>query len=229
MGILYCAQGEQHFAEALVSLQSSMRHNSVPHIVFTDRDPAAAIAGVEFKLHPSSGHPLADKIDAMSRSPFSRTIFLDTDTYIADKITELFDLLARFDFAAARKPGYLGDDPEIPPAFDELNTGVVVYQGTPEVRQFLTEWRSTYLAWLDEPPFKNATRGGDQPALRRCLWTNELSFHVLGPEYNYRTIWPGRLSGRAKIIHGRAEDFPALVAHLNRQEGPRVFPRLTER
>jgi alpha-N-acetylglucosamine transferase len=50
---------------------------------------------------------------AMRRLAFVRvaqTIFLDTDTYVIDNIDELFDLLERFDIAAAHAPGYTGDD-----------------------------------------------------------------------------------------------------------------------
>jgi hypothetical protein len=42
----------------------------------------------------------------------------------------------------------------------------------------------------------------------------KVSFYVLSPEY-YGQIMPGRLVGRAKILHRRSTDYEKLAAHLN--------------
>jgi len=226
-GIVYCAQGERHFLEALASAKSSLQHNAVPHVIFSDRELGGPIPGIDVRTQHGCGLPFADKIDAMTRSPFAQTIYLDTDTFVAAEITELFELLERFDIAAAHAPAYLGFDPEIPRAFYELNTGVIAYRERPAVKQLLADWRQTYLAWVKEPPFELAHIGDEQPVLRRCLWRSQLSVYVIGPEYNYRTTQPGRLVGPVRIIHGRPGDYPALVAHLNQRPGPRTFPRFS--
>jgi hypothetical protein len=231
-GILYCAQGKRHFEEALGSLASSLRCNPVPHLVFTDQPPPSpAMVGVTFATQATCGHAFADKIEAMANTPFERTLYLDTDTYVAADVTGLFDLLSRFDLAIAHAPVYVGEeDPEVPAAFREFNSGVIAYRQADTVLRLLRDWRATYLAWLENPPFEQAARGigKDQPALRRCAWKSGLSVYVLAPEYNYGTIAPGSLVGPAKIIHGRAADYGSLLAHLNRQSGPRCFPRLTQ-
>jgi hypothetical protein len=225
-GILYCAIGQRYLAEAIASARSSLRYNKIAHVIFTDCAAPEAIAGVEFREQEASGQPFADKIATMSKSPYSETIHLDTDTHVAADLTGLFDILARFDVATAHAPGYVGEDPEVPEIFYELNSGVIAFRGSPAVKRFLGDWRATYLAWLENPPFERAARGqgGDQPALRRSLWKSDLSVYIIGPEYNYRTIQPGRLVGRIKIIHGRAENYEALVARLNEWTGPRIFP-----
>ncbi|EHK02479.1 hypothetical protein HRED_04318, partial [Candidatus Haloredivivus sp. G17] len=46
----------------------------------------------------------SDKIQYMDKSPFNKTLLLDTDTLIVDDITELFDLLEQFDIAFAHNP-----------------------------------------------------------------------------------------------------------------------------
>src|SRR5579859_6488757 len=109
-GIVYCAQGERHFLEALASAKSSLQHNAVPHVIFSDRELGGPIPGIDVRTQHGCGLPFADKIDAMTRSPFAQTIYLDTDTFVAAEITELFELLERFDIAAAHAPAYLGFD-----------------------------------------------------------------------------------------------------------------------
>lgn len=231
-GIVYCAQGQSYLAEALTSTRSSLRHNAVPHLIFTDGEAPEPIAGLALRNQPPSGNPFADKISAMIEAPFERVLYLDTDTYVAADVTGIFDLLDRFDVAIAHAPGYLGcDDPEVPPAFYEFNSGVVAYRRTPDVLQLLADWRATYLAWFDDPPFPYAGRGlsKDQPALRRVLWRSRVALYVIGPEFNYRTVFPGRLVGPVKIIHGRAEDYEALVREIDQKLEPRLVPRLTAR
>jgi hypothetical protein len=230
-GIQYCAVGQRYLEEAISSVRSSLRYNRVPHLIYTDCAPPAPIAGVEFRAHEPCGRPFADKIAVMAKSPFGETIQLDTDTHVAGDLTDLFDIVTRFDVVAAHAPGYLGEDPEVPHAFYELNSGMLAFRGSPEVKRFLGDWRETYLAWDANPPFPTAAGPprGDQPALRRCLWKSGLSLYIVGPEYNYRTIQPGRLLGPVRIIHGRADDYDAMVAQLNAWIGPRLIPILTQR
>ena len=232
-GVLYSATGDQHFQEALRSARSSLRFNRMHHLIYTDRPAPPDGNGIAFGAIKNAGNPFADRIAALRASPFEQTLHLDTDTHIAADLGEVFDLLERFDVALAHAAGYLGEaDPEVPPAFYELNAGVIAYRKSPAVWQWLETWRATYLDWIASEPFPNAGRGNgtDQPALRRTLWQSGLSMYVLGPEYNCRTIHPMRLVGPAKIIHGRPADYEATLTHLNTgAPDSRIFPELTER
>src|SRR5262249_16955556 len=116
-------------------------------------------------------------------------------------------------------PGYTGDDRGPSEAFYELNTGVIPYRGTGAVGEFLANWAELY-----ERSFRSPLE--DQPAFRRALWESSLSFYALSPEYNYRIIFPGRLVGKAKIIHGRSMNYEKLAAHVNATVGPRLFQAL---
>jgi len=62
-----------------------------------------------------------------------------------------------------------------------------------------------------------------QAPFRHALWRSPLAFYVLSLEYNYRTQYPGRLVGAARIIHGRSSNYEKLAAHINAALGPRVF------
>src|SRR6202023_3010585 len=95
------------------------------------------------------------------------------------------------DIAATHAPGYRGlGDPDVPSAFYELNTGVVVWRRSTAPAAFLAAWLATYERWCAEPPFRNAGNASgyaDQPAFRRCLWRHGLNLCVLGHEYSLRT------------------------------------------
>jgi hypothetical protein len=85
----------------------------------------------------------------------------------------------------------------------------------------LETWAYIQERWAASPPFPQNTR--DQHALRRALWQSPVSLYVIGPEYNYRTPYPGRLVGPVKVLHGRCRDPEAVVASLNADIGPRTF------
>jgi hypothetical protein len=223
-GIAYSATGERFVAEAIASARSSLRFNHVPHLVFCDAIPPEKIDGVDFVRYETSGDPLLDRIRSICRMPFEQTIYLDTDTYVAASIDDLFDLLSRFDVAAAHAPGYTKClDNGQSEAFNDFNAGVILLRRAPGAAEFLASWADIYERWTKSPPFRIHTLQGDQPSFRRALWESPVSFFVLSPEYNYRSIFPGRLVGAAKIIHGRSKNYEKLVAHINARMGPRIF------
>lgn len=213
-----------------------MDHNDCPHAIFCSPLPADRADGVAYLPFETSGNPYLDKLRNMAASPFEKTIYLDSDVRICGDITDLAEILGAYDVAAAHAPGYRGTaDPEVPYAFFELNTGVVAYLRTPEVCTMLEETARTYEAWCADPPdFFAQGPGGDQPALRRCLWQSNLKVYVIGSEYNYRSTKPGFAVDEVRVIHGRHEDLDAVAKTLNndfskttssrRLTLPRVFP-----
>jgi hypothetical protein len=223
-GIVYSATGAEFVAEAIASARSSLRFNRVAHLIFCDAIPSERIDGVDFVRYETSGDPLLDRDRSICRLPFEQTIFLDTDTYVAANVDDLFDLLNRFDVAAAHAPGYTKClDKGQSEAFNDFNLGVVALRRTPGVAELLANWIDIYERWKKSPPFRIYTAASDQASFRRALWESSISFFVLSPEYNYRSIFPGRLVGAAKIIHGRSRNYEKLTAHINAQTGPRIF------
>jgi hypothetical protein len=251
-GVLYSCAGERYVAEALASAHSSMRHNRVPHLLFASSDAASAaevVAAREPLLSVArfepSANPYVDKIANMRRSPFARTIYLDTDTFVVEEIVHVLALLDRYDAAAALAPGYRGlNDVAVPEAFYELNTGVLAWRASERTAAFLRAWQETYQSWLEHEPFagagkanpqrlaKSLARGhtqslggaADQPAFRHCVWERELSLYVLAPEYNLRLGEPAAIVGQVRVIHGRHADLDGLAAQINARRAPRVWP-----
>jgi hypothetical protein len=246
-GVVYSCAGSFYLEEALRSARSSLRHNAVPHLLFSSEEPARE-PGLRFERFEPSSNPYVDKIANMRRSPFVRSIYLDTDTYVVDEIVHLLALLDRYDIAVAYAPGHRGfADPRVPVAFYEFNTGVVAWRASDRMEAFMRSWQDTYLAWLEDEPFAGASkpnerrlarrallgrslsRGGtaDQPAFRRCAWEHDVRLFVLAPEYNLRLGQPTTVVEKVRVIHGRHRDFEALAAQINDRQGPRVWPRPT--
>lgn len=230
-GILYSAIGAEFFAEALASARSSLRFNAVPHLIVTDQRREVPDAQIGVKAIRRGHNPYADKIRSIASSPFERTIYIDTDTYLLDEILHLFELLDRFDIAACHSPGYRSlADPDVPNGFYELNTGLIVLRRNPATDAFLSDWLATYEKWVADPPFEHAGRldgYADQPAFRRCLWQHRLQLCVLGHEYCFRTTQCAQVADRVRVLHGRHRDFERVAEIVNRERRARVFPRGT--
>jgi hypothetical protein len=228
-GIVYSATGDFYVAEAIRSARSSLRHNRLPHVVFADTH-ADGEKGLTITRFEPSGNPYRDKIANMRRSPFERTIYLDSDTFVVEEIGHVLDLLDRYDMAVAFAPGYRGlEDPETPKAFYEFNTGVLAWRSSERMSAFLADWEATYAAWLDEEAFpgaRKASRGrrADQPAFRRCAWKHDVHVFALGPEYNFRLGFPATAVGKVRVIHGDHDDHERLAERLNATETARFWP-----
>src|SRR5262249_35855803 len=157
------------------------------------------------------------------QSPFTETIFLDTDTYVLANLDDVFDLLKRFDLAAAHTPGYTkGPDYGQSEAFYDFNTGVIAYRAS--VVALLDSWAKAFLHFVNSPDFHQSL--ADQHALRRAIWESAAAFYVLPPEYNCRIQFHVRLVGAAKILHGRSLDYESNAKLLNAETGARVFARV---
>jgi hypothetical protein len=228
-GVLYSCTGERYVAEAVRSARSSLRHNALPHVLFASVDVAGE-PGLSIERFEPAVSPYADKIANMRRSPFERTLYLDTDTFVVDEIAHVLRLLDRYDIAVAYTAEGRGPaDPEVPAAFYEFNTGVLAWRANDRVAAFMRGWEETYVAWLSGDPFPVAGRGSrsgraDQLAFRRCAWEHDVHLFVLAPEYNFRVGYPTTVADRVRVIHGRHPDYEALAARVNDRQLPRSWP-----
>lgn len=153
-----------------------------------------------------------DKILPLKQTPYEKTLFIDSDTYITQDITDMFDLLDRYDLAVAHGPNReMGKTKNVPDAFAEFNTGVILYRQDDVVNQFISNWYRTYER---DYAGKNVELM-DQPAFREALYHSDVDFYVLPPEYNCRFIYPGYVYGDVKILHGRHPDMEKMAEVLN--------------
>ena len=232
---MYSAVGRQYIDEAIASARSSLRHNALPHLLFSSEDvedPPPGLTVVRFD--PISTFPWVDRIANIRKSPFERTLYLDTDTFVVSEIGHVLEVLDNYDLALAFSPGHRGlDDPEVPVVFCEFNCGVIAWRSSERVAAFLRSWEETHRAWLEEdvlpgapgnPEDPSRSWPGDQPALRRCAWQHGMTVYVLPHEYNLRIGLTSTVVGPVRVIHGRFGDYEALAARMNERLVPRTYP-----
>ncbi|WP_157577950.1 putative nucleotide-diphospho-sugar transferase [Roseivivax halodurans] len=150
-------------------------------------------------VHILSDSFFRPKMEALQRSRFDRTLFLDADILVLSDINELFIALEDFDLLAAHaEKGMIGEAPpgEPPRCLSPLNSGVLAIKKSALMKDFLIKW---------EMEVRDKLERRDQPALRRTLMRSRLRFSVLGAEYNMMKHsnlenW-GRRLGVPRIIH----------------------------
>lgn len=229
-GVIYVATGEAYFEEAKFSAQS-VRDVS-PNLsitIFTDLDRSGQDPFDRVLTVDSPKYPYLGRIKCLQKTPYEKTLFLDSDTFVAKDIRPLFKLLDRFDFAAAHAPIRIAEGEGtihagypiegVPDAFPEMNGGVLLYLNTTATRQMLTDWERRYERVVCEV----GEARSDQPALRKSLYENPVQFTVLPPEYNFRLPFPSYAYNSVKVLHGRVPNPRKAAPKINKYTVPRVY------
>ncbi|WP_424929058.1 hypothetical protein [Amaricoccus tamworthensis] len=202
-GVIYVATGAPHTEAARLSA-ASLRENSpgLPIAIFTDQaDPG----DVFDQVLPIENAHARSKVDCLRRTPFDRTLYVDTDTRIVADLGDMMRLLDKFEFAIAHRRRKPNRSREMvwrhrpPEAFPELNSGVMLYARTPRMMGFFDQWSAAYA---------EAGFGADQITLRELLWVSDLHFTILPARYNTRSY---RLIDRLF-----SRDTDPVILHLNR-------------
>jgi hypothetical protein len=231
--VLYVATGSRFFHEAVESATSLRRF--CPHIritVFTDKTNSHPVFNRCLVLRRAD-YDYRDKIRGLLAFNGTNGLLLDTDTLVTDNISQLFELLTRFDLAVAhaswrfsiatRRDRFDGAQLYAPDAcprpFCELNTGVLVFRNSEKWRTFVRSWRAQYHRQLLQ---KAIIPANEQPAFRLSLWKSGLRFYVLPPEYNYRCDFPAYAGSKVAVLHGRHPQINELASKINLRIGARV-------
>lgn len=187
-GFLYIAFGDSFTKEALMSIESLKRYNSEPVLLLTDQELSPTIQkSVDYYAKIKPNHIRA-KVDFISQTPFEKTVYLDSDTLIVRNISDMFDVLDRFDVGlvhdyARKRLKYSNLVPEyekIPYAFSEFNGGIMAFNNSERTKNFLSLWRSYFYKYYQQ------TNGWDQVSLRVSLWESKAQIHTFPFEYNIR-------------------------------------------
>lgn len=231
-GILYVATGPTYVAEAAASARTFEQHvPEIPRAILLDD------AGLLEKRHPfdevgtiaSPKYALSDKTDQLKRSPFSRTLFVDTDCFCVAPCGEVFDLLERCDVAVAHAPVRWSQyQPEgVPACYPDFNTGVIAFRSSDEFTALVDRWAEQMIRDVQV----HGKAANDQPAFRAAMYDSSLRVAVLPAEYNLRTVWPCLIGGNAevKILHGRGESLDRAYRYLAQPErGNPMSPKLAD-
>jgi hypothetical protein len=238
-GVIYIATGRKYIDEALKSAASlkaaspsvhvtafSDERISSPHIdgtVMIDgaaRGPqAAAVVNPAKRIQAvNQSKGMLNKVYYMGRSPYERTLFLDSDTYVAADISQLFSLLDRFDIAVAHAPHRRPRGPaeqkrfhEVPSGFVVMNTGVILFKKSERTAAFFASWLR-----LCQEEYADCN---DQASFRVALYHSDLRMAILPPEYNFRFRKRLCINGSLRILHGRHPDLQRVARRAGAMVG----------
>ena len=234
-GILYAASGREYVDEAISSSKTLAEENEkVRTLICTEHEQTSKVEKHfnEVRTLERSGYNI--KIGSMIASPFERTLFLDTDTHVCASLEDLFDILDRFDIAAAHSPirhapirtapfredgGKEARGHDIPLSFPEFNTGVVAFKKSTAVEQLLHRWLELHERHRE----KSEVPIPDQPSFREAAFESAADIAALTPEWNFRLGFSGYVQGQVRILHGRMGAMGTKAKRINRHTGPRVF------
>lgn len=224
-GVFYISGDDEYIHEARRSAESVASNTSdIDIAIATDAESPGDIFDRVIECSPSRS--FRDKVELMDHSPYDRTLYLDTDTYVTGELSPVFQVLSRGNIAVAHTPNRnhpkRSVSSHVPDAFPTFNTGVIAYQDVHAVQEFFDLWKSH----LSDVKISLNDMVPDQPAFRAALFDSSVSYHTLPSEYNYRSIYPGQLGGPVKILHGRHDDMQAVGERLNKIETRRVHYRL---
>ncbi|ERT04243.1 nucleotide-diphospho-sugar transferase family protein [Lyngbya aestuarii BL J] len=153
--------------------------------------------------------PLQVKVEFMYKSPFDKTLFLDTDTQVLQPIDEMFNWLDEYDLCVANGPMWAKDKPQELLAYEgegNYNTGVLLYRKSDKVELFFNTWLEKMLAssTLDKDYYNNPgvndqfffnqlifQRFCEQHGIKRKIFTNTV--------YNVRSNMIQNLKNDGKI------------------------------
>lgn len=218
-GIVFVATGDKYVKEAENAARSVKKNMpDIPITLFsnTNSEEAAFDEVVSLK-NPSFN--FEDKIQGIRRSPYEKSLFLDTDTYVISELSGGFDLLKHFDVAVAHAPVRSKVELEkVPESYPDFNTGVIFFSKNDDVKEALDLWLDLYKKFTS-----NGISDSDQPPFRKSLYLSSLEIATLTPEYNLRYEFTQFVSSDVKIIHGRYLSPGKIASSINKRATPRVY------
>lgn len=225
-GFIYIAYGEKFILESVRSAQTLRTHVKDADItLFTDRANKYNNGLNIFNqvIERDMKNSYIDKPICMKQTPYRKTLFLDSDTYICEDISGLFGLLDYFDIAAVIEPpqtfSYLFDnglsdykskewDSSLK-YLSEYNTGVILYRTNKDTETFWDEWTKIYNERFNLDPH-------DQMSFALALAKVRVQFVTLPFEFNFRYVGPSLLFNNVKILHGRfTRSYTKLISSIN--------------
>lgn len=201
-GAIFVTTGVTYSRDACEAARSLRQFNPNLQIDLFCDDPSTVPDDIFDEIHKIENPHRRSKVDCLSISRFDRTLYLDSDIRVVADLTDMFGILDRFEFAAAHAHARNRSQTtavwrhEIPDAFPQLNTGVLLFHKCDRVQHLLRDW-----AWS----FSEAGFAKDQVTLRELVWLSDLRLFILTPEYNiryakYLKIWD-KDEAQPKILH----------------------------
>ena len=195
--VVYVAVGDKYRLEAERSVQTLKNTNNLFTCLITDTKPISSLWD-EVIILDNPSFSIKDKL-RMIDCECDKCLFIDSDTLIADNLSDIFDLLERFEIVARQDWGGRSYKlPGVPESFPELNTGVLAFNRNENVLKFFDLWHKYFDLYESE-----MGREMDQRSFRMAAFITDIKLFVLPPEYNLMNISVGAAQLKVKIVHGR--------------------------
>lgn len=215
---MYVATGDEFYQEAYTAASSVREHMPDVEIAIATNVPETDPLFDHVIPIEDPNYDFTDRIRYYQETPFDRTLFLDTDTYLFGSVQEIFDVLDSHDLAVAhalgRRQELIHSDKDlptidVPDCYPMFNCGVI--GATAEVVEALfPSWLELYQEHLEQSPYMS-----DQSAFRELVYSSDFRVATIPPEYNCRIPFCGYVKQKVKILHGSLENPEEIGAALN--------------
>ena len=240
-GVLYINNGEGFVEEARISAKSVKEHNEELKVaIISDQEQVPEV--FDKHIHIEDPNPeVISKVRHLEKTPFKKTLFLDSDIYVDAEIDELFDILENFDIAVSHASRRTELRDSVSEAFPLFNTGVISYKKNQATMDFLQDWKENYMNEAVGSSEEIETEEGlkkmpvpDQPSFRETIYSSNVRIAPITMRYNCRHGFLGYVDGKVKMFHGRLTDVDSsgrrkdyniekVVNKINSTEKKRVF------
>lgn len=178
-GYIYAATGKKYVTLARRAARALRQvHPDAQIDLFTDEPLTDSVFDQIHILDRATTRP---KIEALARSRFDQTLYLDADTLVIAPIDDVFELLGKYEFLAAQGRGsnmslaYAPVSRQVPHSFPMVNSGVVALKKCKNNEALLADWAESW---------HGREAGPDQPHLRQLLFKSPVLLGILPHEYN---------------------------------------------
>jgi len=201
-GVVFAAVKPRHRLMARRAARALRRVNpDIPIDLFTDVGLEDPIFAQVHRLERVWHRP---KIEALRRSRFHRTLYLDNDIIAVSDGLDILDLLDHAEMAGVHDNSRNSKNARqtaggpVPAAFPSINSGVLAVKHSAQSQKLLSDWALR---------MKEHGQKVDQPALRSLLWETGLPLAIAPVEYNlmYHRLVGGMTSLQAapRFLHVR--------------------------
>ena len=234
-GYLYIVAGGAHyFREALESIKSLKAVTPDAHVtVFLDRDfgdHGGLIDNLEIREMDTSERMYDGKVHHIADSPYDRTIFLDSDTYILEPMTPLFDLLDTYDLAMVQAPGATRgtrrEDGTLIEGHNLYNCGLMAFKKSTPTLKLFRRWNQLFDKQVPNTGFMiGYSQRREQPAFALASYESDANIYTLNHCWNVRVRGPAHLLGTPKMLHARLseQDRDLVLELLRKRKGARTW------
>lgn len=207
-GVLYVAFGSRFQDEARRSIRSLRRVSALPVAVVTDQPWQGSEQPDQFIIRSPARSFRCKPLHIYEASPFTRTLFVDTDTVFARDIAPVFGLLDHYDIGVRFAGAWLAEDELHFHA--QCNSGVILFRASKPTANVFAEWLRLYDAAV-------AANGpaGDQRYLAIAI-ARSTARPVHLPSYLHLSLFDTITTDAPPVLyHGRGDWIEAFANKIN--------------